>query len=351
MRAFRVAVVVALVFAEVSASASDRVRVLVMSLFHPHQFVVESAPGQLLILTAGQRQIVIGAGARKRVSLIRSGRTVHVKTGETDIVADEVIFTGQHGDADFVLSVPDKLRRTYHGKLSVRGEGRELAAVVEMELETVVASIVAAESPGDAPLEALKAQAVVSRSYLVAGRMRHLHAEFCDTTHCQFLRNPPRPGTGAAVAAETTKGLVLSWRGKPFPAMYSASCGGRTHSLAEIGLEEHDYPYFPVECRQCRRSPEAWSSALTERDAGALDNKSERSRIKAGRKLGWSAVPSNTFSAKHAKGAVEITGSGRGHGVGLCQRGASGMAREGKAFRAILEHYFPNTTVESLALR
>src|SRR6266571_2973368 len=60
-----------------------------------------------------------------------------------------------------------------------------------MDRETATASVVAAENTPDTPLEALKAQAVAARSYFVAGRGRHHDFDFCDTTHCQFLREPP----------------------------------------------------------------------------------------------------------------------------------------------------------------
>jgi SpoIID/LytB domain protein len=62
-----------------------------------------------------------------------------------------------------------------------------------------------------------------------------------------------------------------------------------------------------------------------------------------------SHATSNTFTKSDAAGAVVLNGVGRGHGVGLCQRGAAGMALDGKDFRAILAYYFPNTTVESVA--
>jgi stage II sporulation protein D len=190
---------------------------------------------------------------------------------------------------------------------------------------------------------------VVSRSYLVAGGRRHSSADFCDTTHCQFLRQPPAPTSPAARATAATQGLVLAWHEQPFAAMFSASCGGRTHSLAEIGYAERDYPYFAVECPACRRRPERWSSALPPGDATAPND--ERLRIRAGRKLGWGAVPSPNFSAQTTDDGTELSGVGRGHGIGLCQRGARGLALDGRDFRAILTHYFPNTTVHSPALR
>jgi stage II sporulation protein D len=74
----------------------------------------------------------------------------------------------------------------------------------------------------------------------------------------------------------------------------------------------------------------------------------ELERIQTARKLGWNTIPSDTFTQSDAMGDVVLNGVGRGHGVGMCQRGATGMALDGKDFRTILDHYFPNTTVESV---
>lgn len=292
-----IAAALAVLAASASAAAGDRVRIAVLGLFHPDRLVVEAGRSQPIVVNAGEREFVAGEGECRRVFVTRSGQNLVVRCGGVRAVTKQIRFTARQGKAgEFILSVPGKLRRLYRGELGITVQGRELAPVVEMDLETAVASVVAAELPGNTPLETLKAQAVVSRSYLVAGGPRHAHADFCDTTHCQFLRRPPEAGSAAARAAAATRGLVLAWRGKPFAAMYSASCGGRTHSLAEAGYAERDYPYFGVKCPYCRRSPQ---------------------------------------------------GAG-GHGIGLCQRGASGMARAGRDFRAILDHYFPNTTIESL---
>ena len=269
--------------------SAQRVSVAVMGLFHSSQLTIESIASSPLLMRAGGRQRVLGVDA---------GQTLLVETQGERIKATSLVFTArQGGDSCFVLSVPGKLRRRYCGKLTITGNGSELLPVVEMEIETAVASVVAAELPADTPLEALKAQAVVARSYLVASKHRHARSGFCDTTHCQFLREPPPNGSAAFRASIATKGLVLKWQGAVFAAMYSASCGGRTHTAAEVGISPTDYPYFPVECRYCRRDE-----------------------------------------------------PGRGHGVGLCQKGASAMAREGKDYRDILSYYFPNVTVGAIPL-
>ncbi len=73
--------------------------------------------------------------------------------------------------------------------------------------------------------------------------------------------------------------------------------------------------------------------------------KGEAGRLAVDRRLGWNAVPSNNFTAREVGGEVVLQGVGQGHGIGLCQRGAKAMAREGQNFRQILDHYFSNTAV------
>ncbi len=322
--------------------AADRVRVAVFGLFHPRQVVVEAK--QPLILKGGGRELALESGERVTLE-VANGAVSVVGKFRSEKVA---IAPREGGEGEFFVSVPGKIRRMYRGQLLVVSEGPELVPVVSMELETAVASVNAAESTPGAGIEALKAQAVAIRSYLVAGKPRHKDSDFCDTTHCQFLKAPPAKESLPAQAAEATRGLVLAWQGKPFAAMYSASCSGRTHALAEIGYRVRDYPYFAVECPFCRNHPERWTATVSREDAERLALKSEVERVRLARRLGWNTVPSVDHDEKPNGTMVDLAGVGRGHGLGLCQRGAAAMAREGKDFREILSHYFPNTTLESV---
>ena len=244
---------------------------------------------------------------------------------------------------DFQLSIPGKITRHFRGRLSVRCETNELVAVVDMELETAVASAVAAESAPGAPLEALKAQAIATRSYYLASLRRHPHFDFCDTTHCQFLREAPSPDSLAAQASVATRGIVLLYDGAIIPALFTGSCGGRTRTLAEVGLKPGPYPYFSVPCNFCRQHAPHWSARLDHEEAAGLASHTEGDRLKLGRILGWDAVPGNNYELHSDGNFVRVEGSGQGHGVGLCQLGAAAMARQGWGFQAILAHYFPNT--------
>ena len=284
------------------ALASD-VRISVFSLFHPTVLTVQPNPGTVLSLTAGSRTLLLDDSHSARVRLASNSIQCTVASGT--FAATSIRVASRNSEpADFLLTVPGKLQRHFHGVLDIRPDGRALLAVVTMDLEVAVASAVAAESLPGASLEALKAQAVVTRTYYAAGS-RHHDFDFCDTTHCQFLRQPPSPGAPASLAAKATSGLVLAYRGAIFPAMYSARCGGHTRTPADIGLRPGPYPYYSVTCEYCLRHP----------------------------------------------GPGPALAYGPGHGVGLCQRGAAGMAASGSTFQEILGHYYPNTALSPLPPR
>jgi stage II sporulation protein D len=328
------------------AARASSVRVGVFGLFHPQELAVRPAPGGTLELQAAGKSFLLYGEQRARLRLSR-GR-VECRIGDRAVLASSIRVSPRYSQSpDFLLSVPKRLERRFRGSLEVTAAGRELAPVVGMDLEVAVASAVAAESPPSASLEALKAQAVVTRSYYVATRGRHSTFDFCDTTHCQFLRQPPAADRPASVATAATEGLVLAWRDAPLAALFSANCGGRTRTLAELGIATDGYPYYSVECPSCRDSSPVWEAELDMKDvAPLLSGKNlERARLEVGRKLGWGVVPGSNYVARREGDKLMIHGRGAGHGLGLCQKGGAAMAAEGATFREILARYFPNTVL------
>jgi len=321
-----------------SAQQGTTVKVGVLGLFHPTVLVVEPDT-QPVLATSGETRVLLShePGAQR---LEFRAATLPAGTTWTFAARDG-------GPVSFALTVPGKIRRLYRGVLTISASAGILTAVVAMDRETAVASIVAAEMPPGTPLEALKAQAVAARSYLSAGP-RHSAAafDFCDTTHCQFLRSPPPPRSAAWRATAETRGLVLRYNGQTIAAMYASRCGGQTHSLREVGLEPDSagqgYPYYGVVCRACRRHPQPWTSHIP---GPQPQPGNERRRIAQARQWGWGALPGSTFTATKDGDSWQVTGLATGHGLGLCQFGASEMAREGSTFRAILRHYYPNSSI------
>jgi stage II sporulation protein D len=334
------------------AAAAADVRIGVFGLFHPQVLSIQPADRGSIIVRAGSETCILRPGEAARVSLAAPG--MRVACNQRILEASIVHVTSDIGGvAEIELSVPGRIVRAFRGRVDVQSDAGELQTVVAMPLETAVASVVAAELPDASEPEALKALAIVARSYFVASRSGHRGFDFCDTTHCQYLRQPPRADRPAARAAAVTAGLVLAFRDRPIAAFHSASCGGHTRSLAEAGLVPADsYPYFRVECAWCVRHPVAWQRrlALDEDVRHLAATRSEAARIAVVRGRGWSAVPSPAFEAEQSADALLLHGRGRGHGIGLCQTGAVAMARdEGANCRQIVARYFPETSLKHAA--
>jgi stage II sporulation protein D len=257
-------------------------------------------------------------------------------------------------------------------KIRVRA-GRE---IVELPLEEYVAGVVSGEMPASFPPEALKAQAVAARSYALTRKIESQAANKEHDIGAGVLAQvwTGKPGPAARAAAEATAGEVLVWGMEPVEAYFHASCGGRTESgLAAIG---RDLPYLvSVECGRCAAAPGfRWRLEVPARElaraaglSGAVTavrvqartatGRAERVELEAGGKvasltavdlrqrLGFSRLPSLAFEVRPVRGAFLFEGRGQGHGAGLCQWGAAGMAREGKTYREILAHYYPGTDV------
>jgi peptidoglycan hydrolase-like amidase len=330
------------------ACAQQEIRFGVLGLFHPKELILQPEGSQVLSVSekdtakssvlvlndeTGHRQIVFRAEGDRVVAGSRSASSWAAAARDG-------------GAAAFRLTVPGKLHRVYCGRFQIQARKGVLLAVVTMDRETAVASIVAAEMAESAPLEALKAQAVVARSFLTAGS-RHLDFDFCDTTHCQFLKSPPAATSRVTSAVQATHGLVIAYRGKPLAAMYASRCGGQTHTLREVGLHDvglnsgEAYPYYSVRCQWCERHPISWQSRIRT-SATPPKPGDERSRIAAARQWGWGAIPGSDFTATADSTGWRLEGHSVGHGVGMCQMGAAGMAAAGAGFREILSHYYPN---------
>jgi stage II sporulation protein D len=353
MRAFRPGCVCillpVLLLATSSAGAQQQeIRFGVLGLFHPKELALEQGSGQVISIRAdggaGTPELVLNGEPGHRLTLFRAegGRVIAGAKSAISWTA-----TARDGSAvAFRLTVPGKIHRVYLGRLTIQVRNGELIAVTSMDRETAVASIVASEMDENAPIEALKAQAVATRSFLAAGP-RHLDFDFCDSTHCQFLKSPPPATSRVSTAVQATKGLVLIYRSSPLAAMYSSRCGGHTRSLRDVGMEPGEgYPYYGVQCIWCRQHPMVWRTRIG-KSGPAPKPGDEPRRIVEARQWGWSAIPGNDFAAIEDGSGWQLEGHSVGHGLGMCQHGAAGMAASGANFHEILAHYYPNTSLVS----
>jgi stage II sporulation protein D len=252
--------------------------------------------------------------------------------------------------------------------------------IVEIPLETYVAAVLAGESGGFQSSEALKAMAVAARTYAVRMRGRHSAEGFdlCDTTHCQRL-DRARVTARIEAAVSETAGELLWYAGKPAFTPYTRDCGGRTEDAAAVWpdlaapyLKSHQDPWCT------RQAGSHWQISLDSAQiAGALARSSLRTpghidrisildrtpsgrasklllsgpesirisassfRFAIGRELGWNTIQSDNYDVRSANGRSIFEGTGSGHGVGLCQRGAEAMGLAGRSYHEILDFYYP----------
>ena len=258
----------------------------------------------------------------------------------------------------------------------------------ELPLEEYLAGVLAAESSVESEIEALKAQAVVSRAFALKNLGRHAREgyDFCSTTHCQRFTFPKTKGAinGAARrAVEETAGMILSDSlGNVVDAYFHAACGGMTANIETLwgasapsylrGVRDDFCATMPhrrwaqkIPANQLAKALQSdertnvgarlVSITVTRRDATgraeALTIEGARRRLVrgwdfkliVGRVLGWQMIKSSRFEVSRAGDDFVFRGSGFGHGLGLCQEGAHVAARRGMSYRQILNHYFPGT--------
>jgi SpoIID/LytB domain protein len=110
------------------------------------------------------------------------------------------------------------------------------------------------------------------------------------------------------------------------------------------------YPDYEVECRWCRRHPVAWQATVPDSIRPPRPD-NEASRLEFARQWGWGALPGSAFTVEHGTNNTVIKGHSLGHGVGMCQLGAIGMAKSGASYGSILELYYPGTRITRLDSR
>ena len=253
-----------------------------------------------------------------------------------------------------------------------------LMVINRLPLERYLVGALTSEVSSTWPLEALKAHAVVSRT-MVAHRIWLRKDQPYDvtadtSTHLYYGVLAERPNTRLAV--QQTRGQVLSWENELFSATFHANCGGYTESAAE--LWQMTKPLPPLEgvkdpyCRGLKHytwqeeMPVPVLVGLLKNDGDKIGtvtavqvverNRSNRVRsihltgtagdvVLSGKKfrdlIGVNRLRSLNFTVSMTDQNLIFKGFGWGHGVGLCQWGAYGMAQQGMKMDQILEHYFP----------
>lgn len=257
----------------------------------------------------------------------------------------------------------------------------------DMDIESYVMGVVAGEMKNNWPLEALKAQAILARTFVLKfcqdKTSKYDGADIStDVAEAQAYA-PKSVNARVRQAVDETRGMALSWQGEYPNAWFHAHSGGMTE-LPSVALEYKggDPEYLkPAASEESDRAPDnvkAWTATFTRAqvakacaDTGVrvgtvktveLGEKGESGRAKAilvngeavsapsfRLQIGANRLKSTLIDSVTLEGdAVTFRGRGFGHGVGLSQWGAYQMAGEGRTAQQILQRYFPGVGIAEL---
>jgi len=272
--------------------------------------------------------------------------------------------------------------KQYRGEIVLHLDQDGILVVNELPLETYLVGLINAEANSKWPVEALKAQAVVARTFALKkksekrSRLFDLRSDVSDQVYPGSALEDPE----SVAAVEETRGQVLIWRGDLINAFYHSTCGGHTASSSEVWGAE--FPYLRgVACEWCVDSPRYfWKLVTNGQDLGRclsrknihlgkitdirrlettpsgraakleITGEKGRETVNAAvlrMAVGYARIFSTKFMVSQPEeGQFVFMGQGSGHGVGMCQYGARGMAIAGKNYREILAYYYPGAELK-----
>ena len=274
--------------------------------------------------------------------------------------------------------------REYPGAIEVAVGAAGLMAINDVPLEEYLVGVVKAEAGDRMPIEMLKAQAIVARTY--AAYQRQINAAkpyhiVASTANQQYVGRVS-PESPAWTAVRETQGQVLIWNGYLFPAFYHTDSGGYTEDPRAVFAASNMPALKPVRVEFPSASPyQRWQLDMPLAEIGtrllkggvsvgaiiALEVIDRSTSLRASqiaiqgmtgrvvlrgndlrRLLGYDTLKSTLFAVAVADGVARFVGRGYGHGVGLDQWSAKTMAELGYRAEQIVGYYYPGAVLSKI---
>ena len=312
-----------------------------------------------------------------------------------------IIFTGKFRTQETKVEVPisekdnNKEKYNYGQYSKVKLLHTNTEEIEELELDQYLYGVVSSEMPASFEEEALKAQAVVARTYTIykiTNGNKHENADICDDSKCcqawiskearlEKWNEAEREKNWSKIvnAVDSTKGKIITYEGKPINAFFHSNSGGKTEIASSV-WGGRDEPYLQAVETSGESNYTQYNSELTiskeefiekikqyhnefeinfssENQIEVLEY-TEGQRIKRIR-IGNLELPGteirNIFGLKSARFEIIIEDenikfnvTGYGHGVGMSQTGADSMAKEGKVYEEIIKHYYTGVEIVNI---
>lgn len=333
-----------------------------------------SSPEIYKIIQKETKEVLYQGETLKRISVLRKDTNEY----DLDIYKNALII---ESDPESFIEINNG---RYREKIELRVSGDRIEAINIIALEKYLYGVVGKEMPSNWPVEALKAQAVISRTFALGSLHKHKDEDYnlCNGWHCQVYGGVNSEDPKVKKAVDETKGEVVVYEDTLIQAPFHASCGGMTAESNSVWIGGK-YPYLRMIIDPfCRESPhQRWKKIISEtvirkkllgkgknvgeiycitplnigRDERAKDiliEHSEGKLVLSGNDfrltLDPTIIKSTRFTVVKKDSEFIFVGCGWGHGVGLCQWGAKAMASNGESYAQILRFYYPKTTIKNI---
>lgn len=289
-------------------------------------------------------------------------------------VYDEEIYLKAKG-IDAICEINNK---KYRGNFFISVCKNKFSVVNHIELEKYICGVVSSEMPISFPMEALKAQAVLARTYVIK-KISNSHVyDVDDTVKYQVYSGLEKETKEGNEATFSTLGEVIFYKDKIADVFYHSTCGGHTDSSKAVWGNFLDY-VVGIRCNYCKSSPHYnWKKFISFETIKSVLNKNnydfnriKKIKIKSFSKAGRTReltiltdkgsfdifsskfrnmfdnlLKSSNFRIIDKSDGVLLEGRGYGHAVGMCQYGANGLAEKGYSYKKIIKYYFQGVKID-----
>ncbi len=368
---------------------------VIVAAFPPHAASAEP-PAIRVAIVQDQPEVALAVHGGFRITALKTPEALQEgrRLPKTSVRATQqgIVFGEQALRRDGVRVEPardatiDLNGQRLRGTLEILTQPNQTLLVVNhVDLEAYLQGVLSKEAPVYWPSEALKALAIAARTYAVFQQLSKtsLAYDVSSDVLSQVYggKSAERGKTTRAVSG--TRGLILTYQGKVFPAFYHSTCGGLTEEASVMGPFDLAPLKGRVACSFCVESPfYRWQRRLSAADVGWAVKQAGRGsmwpvqdvsllaysptgriaqvRIRGGGRVldvtgyefrqlfGFDRVRSTGFAILRDADGFILQGRGWGHGAGLCQWGAAALARRGLSAKEILAYYYPQAELVHL---
>lgn len=267
----------------------------------------------------------------------------------------------------------------YYGDIYIKQVDSKLQIVNFVDIEKYLLGVVPYEMPSSFPLEALKAQTVIARSYAQTNiNRKKKDFDLYDDTRSQVYAGIPKSRlSNVEKAIKETKGEVITYNGRVIDALFHSYSGGYTASAKEVYGNDIEYlkPVEDIYSKGVPMSVLTWTYLIPksqfEKEIGFIPldydiEYTESNRVKYiilynedrslekkytgaefRRKYSTSKIKSTAYNINIENGDIKIVGSGYGHGVGFSQWSSKTMAEDEKmSYKDIINFFYTGVKIE-----